>query len=80
MIQRLALDGNLVYAETLEMPGMRLGRLDGRGEETLIPTDSTNAAEARLSPDDQWVVFGTFPAGVARRSGQEAIEGATLSI
>ncbi len=40
----------------------------------------TNDSHARLSPNGQWIVFATFPAGWDPRSGLQAIEGATLSI
>ena len=43
--------GTLVYGETPELSGVRLGLLDRQGKQTLVPAEPLNMSRARLSPD-----------------------------
>jgi len=78
-------DGKILFSRRSQVDKRgNLMLLDASGDDPTVPfspflVDSTNDSDARLSPDGQWVVFATFPAGVDSKS-LPAIGGATLSI
>ncbi|MEO0650076.1 MAG: hypothetical protein AAFZ65_05315 [Planctomycetota bacterium] len=78
-------DGKILFSRRSQVDKRGdLMLVDPSGEAPTAPispflVDSTNDSDARLSPDGQWVVFATFPAGVDSKS-LPTLGGATLSI
>ncbi|MFT7664252.1 MAG: Tol biopolymer transport system component, partial [Planctomycetota bacterium] len=76
-------DGKILFSlrsQADKRSDLMLVDTSGESPPTPLLAGPTNDSDARLSPNGQWVVFGTFPAGLDPSTGFEAIEGATLSI